>query len=196
MTSNLKRGDWHEYEERMMHCLFDELVNFVEIETAWQAIAWADKEDRKKYNAPWNATGWFRLRTWRCPAAGLDSLNWAASLTMKEDIGVNPSNPNYGKPTPQAEHAIEILTLYHWWKHVRPHRPDPHDASGWTAECDKDRAAVGEDGEWYLDRQRTKEDQLAHDKAFKSLRDIEEEYDNEDDEMLIRLVKARRGIWT
>src|ERR1700733_15231698 len=35
LTSNLKRGQWHEFEERLLHSAFDELVNFVEIDEAW-----------------------------------------------------------------------------------------------------------------------------------------------------------------
>ena len=31
LTSNLKKGEWHELDERILHCLFDELVNFVEV---------------------------------------------------------------------------------------------------------------------------------------------------------------------
>lgn len=48
LTSNLKRGVWHDLDERLLHAVFDELVNFVEIEQAWMQIVCSDDE-RKKY---------------------------------------------------------------------------------------------------------------------------------------------------
>ena len=40
LTSNLKKGDWWELDTRIMHCLFDELVNHVEIELAASNFRW------------------------------------------------------------------------------------------------------------------------------------------------------------
>ena len=64
---DIKPGDWCDVGHRFLPCLFNELQDFVEVELAWWHIAWSDKEDRAKYNAPFYATGWFRWRTWRCP---------------------------------------------------------------------------------------------------------------------------------
>ena len=64
LTSNLKRGQWHELDERILHSLFDELVNFVEVELAASNFRW-DEETRKKYRVPFWGIGWFRTRTYR-----------------------------------------------------------------------------------------------------------------------------------
>lgn len=192
LTSNLKRGQWHEFEERMLHCLFDELVNFVEIEQAWHHVV-CDKDAYKKYATPWYATGWFRLRTWRSPEAGVDYLNWASKLRMDEGWGVDPDDEKFGTPTHQAETAIETLVLYYWWKDIRPQRPDPFDVSGWSELCER-RRAKSEDHWWMEDQN---EEERAESRVSIDISNrLEEEYNKEDEDMMIRLIKIRRGLWT
>lgn len=190
LTSTLKRGKWHEFDTRLLHCLFDELVNYVEVEEAWSHIAW-DKEAREKYNAPLYSWGWFRWRTWRCPEAGLDKLKWAASLTNEEWL--DDDKKHEAELTPQAKAAIELMALYDWWKNVRPNRPDPNEASGWTAICDKRREA----GRGFLDIEPRSEEEKKRTREALDLCDkIEQSYEDEDTEMLIRLIKIRKGMWT
>lgn len=194
LTSNLKKGQYHEFDTRMLHCLFDELVNFVEIEQAWSHIVWND-EAHKLYKAPWYARGWFRTRTWRDPEAGVAYLNWASNLTSKEDYGLQPGDPNYGKPTQQAETATETLVLYYWWKEVRPARPDPYDVSGWSELCDRRRAAKTDDECLWIEDQ-TDEERAETRTSLDICGQLEAEYDKEDEDMMIRLIKIRRGLWT
>lgn len=196
-STTLKKGLWAEFGTRVLHCNFDELVNFVEVETAWHHIAWGDEEEVAKYKAPWYAKGWFRWRTWRSPKAGLDHLYWAASLTYDQNMGCGPGSPHFGKPTGQAENAKETLVLYHWWKNVRPARPDPHDAGGWTAVCEAARLKDPDNAMAMLDHSdETPEERAASDAALKSTHEIEEAYDKEDEDMLVRLVKLSKDLWT
>jgi hypothetical protein len=181
---------------RFLPCLFNELVDFVEIETAWSHIAWGDKEARAKYNPPFYASGWFRWRTWRCPQAGLDHLDWAMTLTMGSDWGVDETDPNHGKPTGQAERAKEIKELYTWWKEVYPNRPDPHDASGWSEYCELKRKEHGDTGLSFFKESNNPETRALGDAALKKTSEIEQAYDAEDTEMMIRLIKVRDGLWT
>lgn len=192
LSTGLKPGQWHEYETRLLHGSFNELVNYVEKELAWWHIAWSD-EDKQKYKAPFWARGWFRWRTWRCKQAGLDNLDWQRSLTYKEPWGVQPDNEKYGKPTPQAIAAQEILDLYKWWTEVRPARPDPYDVSGWSAICDRMR---DRDPDAILPEEKTPEERQDTSKALDMINELEENYEREDEEMLIRLVKVRRSLWT
>jgi hypothetical protein len=190
LTSNLKRGQWHEFNTRLMHCMFDELVNYVEIEEAWCHIVWND-EARKKYKPPFYAWGWFRWRTWRCPEAGLARLQWAASLTDEEWL--EEDQKHLAQPTHQAKTAQEVTILYDWWKNIRPHRPDPHDASGWTAICDRER----KEGRDLLDfEDRSEEEAQEKRQVLDACHKIEQQYEDEDTEMMIRLIKVRRGMWT
>ncbi len=189
---DIKPGRWCDVGNRFLPCLFNELVDFVEVELAWWHLAWEGKEARKQYNMPWWASGWWRVRLWRCPQAGLDNLKWQSELVWKEEECA-PGSKNIGKPTPQAEKAIEILALYKWWTEVYPTRPDPHDASGWSAYC-REKEALN-DGRLFGSKE-TSELRKKGDKSLKLLRKIEQQYEREDEQMMIRLIKIRNGLWT
>lgn len=192
---DIKPGTWCDVGNRFLPCLFNELVEFVEVELAWWHLAWADKEERAKYNMPWWAVGWWRVRAWRCPQAGLDNLKWQSELVWKEDE-CEPGSPNIGKPTPQAERAIEILALYRWWTEVYRNRPDPMDASGWSAYCNACRDESGSSTWLTLAETKNKDLKKQGDKAHKLLRKIEADYEKEDESMMIRLIKIRNSLWT
>ena len=190
---NIKPGDWCDIGNRFLPCLFNELVDFVEVETAWSHIAWANKEDRAKYNPPFWATGWWRWRTWRCPQAGLDNLDWSMSQTNSD--WCEPDHPDYGKPTRQAINAKEIKELYLWWTTVYPARPDPYDASGWTDYCDRLREEADGD-RWIGMKSKNPETEKLGTKSLKLSQKIEAAYEKEDEQMMIRLIKVRNSLWT
>ena len=81
---DIKPGKWQDVGNRFLPCLFNELVDFVEVELAWLHIACSNEDEKKKYKAPFWATGWFRWRTWRCKQAGLDNLDWQSKIVAKE----------------------------------------------------------------------------------------------------------------
>ena len=144
LTSNLERGKWHEFDTRLLHAVFDELVNFVEIEQAWM-LAISSEEEDKKYKTPWYRT-LFHIGVWRCPEAGIAYLEWAAELKHDSDW-TDKKDPNFGEPTFQALAAQETLALYKWWKNERPKRRDPMEASGWSDYCEKRRKAAKANGD-------------------------------------------------
>jgi len=191
-SRDIKPGQWQDVGNRFLPCLFNELVDFVEIETAWSHIAWGEKEDAAKYNPPFYATGWFRWRIWRCPQAGLDNLKWQSELIHNEDYCKD--EPYYMKPTPQAVKAQEILALYTWWTEVYPNRPDAYEASGWTDYCEASRLSNGGKINWSSDKSPELKKQSS--KAHKALQKLEADYEKEDTEMMIRLIKVRHGLWT
>ena len=190
LTSTLKRGEWHEFDERLLYCMFDELVNFVEIEQAWQHILW-DEEARKKYHTPWYAYGWFRWRTWRSPEAGLAYLEWASNL-KKDDNYVSVDDPEYNKPTQQALDAIETQELYDWWKNIRPARPDPYDESGWSKLCDE---RIEKNGDIFFNNETQEEKQKTR-ASIDIIDRLEKQYFEEDTQMMIRLINLRKSLWT
>jgi hypothetical protein len=191
-AKDIKPGQWCDVGNRFLPCLFNELVDFVEIELAWWHIAW-NSEERDKYKAPFWASGWFRWRVWRCPQAGLDNLEWQRNLRWTEDE-VGKDFKGLGELTPQAVKAQEILDLYTWWTTTYRNRPDPYDASGWTASCEAQRLANGGKLSWNTPKDPVLKKQS--DKAHKLLRKIEEDYEKEDEAMMIRLIKVRHGLWT
>ncbi len=99
---------------------------------------------------------------------GLKHLDWEITLTYDEDW---MDEVIRGEPTDQAKSAMEVKELYLWWKDVRPNRPDPYDfIDEDIPNTDKDR--------------------------FKEYTRMEQEYQDQDDAMLIRVIKARHGMWT
>jgi len=187
---DIKPGKWCDVGHRFLPCLFNELVDFVEIELAWSHVVWADKEVQKKYNVPFWGTGWFHWRSWRCPQAGLDSLGWQQNLVFTDDY-ISDKNL-LGKQTPQAIAAKEILDLYTWWTQVYRNRLDPYDESGWTDICKIRQEENGDLFEEITDpilKQRNTD-------AYTKLQEIEALYEKEEEDMLIRLIKIRNALWT
>jgi hypothetical protein len=150
-----------------------------------------DNKARKEFKVPWTRRGFLRLRTWRCPEAGLSYLNWAKDLTNVEFL--DEDKKHEAELTHQALAAREILELYHWWKEVYPKRPDPYDASGWSAYCEMRRAA----GRDFFDMEdKTPEEAEMSRTALDKSQEIESAYNKEDEEMMIRLIKIRQSLWT
>jgi hypothetical protein len=193
-SKDIRPGQWCDVGNRFLPCLFNELVDFVEIETAWSHIAWSDKKETAKYNPPFWASGWFRWRTWRCPQAGLDHLDWAMTLTNSDWCG--PEHPDHGTPTRQALAAKEIKELYTWWKEVYPNRPDAHDASGWSEYCELTRKEHGETGLSFMKESVNPETRALGAAALDKTHEIEQAYEAEDEAMMIRLIKVRQSLWT
>ena len=190
---DIKPGNWCDVGNRFLPCLFNELVDFVEVEKAWMMIV-CDSEARAKYKPPFWATGWFRWRTWRSAEAGLAHLEWECSLVQDENYGLTIDDDDYCKPTYQALRSLEIVELYTWWTKIRPGRVDAYEASGWTAICEKMRGLNG--GRLSFSQPTDTALQKAQDKAHKLLQKIETTYEKEDEEMMIRLIRARDSLWT
>jgi hypothetical protein len=189
---DIKPGNWCDVGNRFLPCLFNELVDFVEIEQAWHHCIWSD-EMKTKYNVPWYRKGWLRLRTWRCPEAGMEYLRWAETLTNEEFL--EEGEKHKAEPTYQAKAAKEIIELYTWWTTTYRNRPDPYEASGWSAHCDAMR--VKYPGSFFSSlNSKDPEDRKASDKAHKLLQKIEAAYAKEDEAMMIRLIKIRESLWT
>ena len=190
---DIKPGQWQDVGNRFLPCLFNELVDFVEIEQAWNYCMWND-EEQKKYNVPWWRSGWLRWRSWRCPEAGMEYLTWASGLVVDKDMGAEPGEKGYGEPTYQAKAAKEIIELYTWWTTTYRNRPDPMEASGWTAYCEASRIANG--GRLNFSGDKTPELKKMSDKSHKLLRKMEADYEKEEEQMMIRLIKIRQSLWT
>ena len=131
--------------------------------------AWMQAIFAEDYKKPWYPFKRFRNKEW-----GLKYLEWEMTLTGEDQ---NPS---------QANAAEEITNLYNWWTIQRPTRMDPYDLMD-----DKlfppDRNFID-----MLSSERTV-DQM---QVCQQIDDLEKQYDDEDTEMLIRLIKLRGSLWT
>ena len=189
---DIRPGNWCDVGNRFLPCLFKELVDFVEIEQAWHHCMWSD-DAKTKFDVPWYRSGWLRWRTWRSPEAGMEYLKWASTLTNAEFL--DEDEKHLAEPTYQATAAKEIIELYTWWTTVYRNRPDPYEASGWTAYCEESRAANGGKLNWSGHKDNS-ELRAKSDAAHKALREMEEAYEKEEEEMMIRLIKIRQSLWT
>lgn len=98
LKSDLKKGEWYDLDTRILHCLFYELVEFVEVE-----LSHLSKWDRNKK---------YKFKNGRCVEAAYDYFSWANNLTEE-----------YSER--QREDSIKIKNLYEWWTKERPNRIDP-----------------------------------------------------------------------
>jgi hypothetical protein len=192
LRTGLKPGQWHEFQHRVLHGCFEELIDFVEQEKASHHMAWSNTENRDKYKYPWWARVWvFKWGRWRSPESGVAHLQWEITLDEPDESGQPGSSA-------QAETARETLALYQWWKFVRPQREDAWTATGFRKFWDDMDTKYG-DGNWLgLSGKKvltTYEDRKYH-KLSKAADALEEARHDEDEEMLIRLVKIRRNLWT
>lgn len=197
IKTRLKPGQYYEIDTRILHGLFEMFVDFIEVEKAWMHVVW-NEDARAQHNLPWykRVPYWLRWKEWRCPEAGLDHLRWEMSLVndyewLPEEE--RASREGFGVPTPQATCAKEQYELYNWWKNIRPTRPDAMDISGWTKYCDDMDQKYGPG--LFHDNTTEEEQQQSRDALDASDR-IEATYETEDEKMLIRLIKIRRGLWT
>jgi hypothetical protein len=209
INTRLSKGSWHETEEKMLHGMFELLVDFVEIEKA-SLNMWCDNSKKPWYvkYLPYFIHKFIPIRSQQL---GVDYLLWETKLLkddnwfgytwLEEKEGKDvvdekrKNNPEYMKPTHQAEAALEILDLYVWWKFIRPMRKDPMDESGYT-EYYNSKYKNGKNS--IIDMIEDNDEKI--DEEWKKCQDkmieIEESYIKEDDEMLERLIKIRRYLWT
>ncbi len=193
IKTGLKKGEWHETDEKILHGVFEELVNFVEHQKG--SHSWSS-DDRKF--VPWYEKHWFtrNLTDWGSQHYGINHLLWETALTYDESMGVYPGEADglYGKPTRQAESAMEQLDLYCWWKFIRPMRGDPHDLGGWSNYCDMMRDRYGD--EYFFGSDGTEEEKTICKVSLDATHAIEQQYEQEDTNNLKRLVDIRRSLWT
>lgn len=189
LRTDLEPGKWHGFETSILHGMFTELVDFVEVEAAWHNVVW-DSEARAKFSPPWWRK-WYRL--WRSPESGVAYFNWAAKLVKNEEWGLSPGDPGYNEPTDQAVAALKTLELYHWWTVIRPARPEPYEASGWSKYCAEHR---GKDTLWDITEEKSPEKEANVKTMLDTVRTLEKQYEDEDTEKMIELIKLRHYLWT
>ena len=189
---DIQPGNWSDVGSRFLPCMFNELVDFVEIEQAWHHCIWSD-DMKTKYDVPWYRKGWLRWRTWRSAEAGMEYLRWAETLTNEEFL--DEGEKHLAEPTYQAKAAKEIIELYTWWTVTYRNRPDPMDASGWSDYCEQMR--VKYPGSFFSSlNSKDEADREASTQAHNRLSEIEKAYADEDEAMMIRLIKIRESLWT
>ena len=97
---------------------------------------------------------------------------------------------NWEHDEPTRHVWSEITQLYKWWKEERPNRRDPLEEVAYPPE---EEFAISEDGKMvFPDREKYPEYYAALNRSHK----LEEEWHEEDQRNLHRLVEVRPHLWT
>jgi hypothetical protein len=113
-------------------------------------------------------TPWYLI--YRSREQGLQYLNWEITLT--------------GEDGRQSYTAQEQLALYNWWTEIRPNRLDPYESTGYNSHCDTRDWQLWDDVDDVLQP------------MLRQIREIQNDYNVEDTDMMIRLVRVRASLWT
>lgn len=177
LDTKLKRGEWYEFETRLLHGMFEALVDFV--------------EDEKAAMHRWSGDLNFKLPN---AEMGIKYLEW--EMTLAEE---KPDDPDYYAMPEQAAKAKETLVIYKWWKYTRPLRKEPGEEVGLYLWYDEMRVKYGDkDSDMWgiLGRKYSEEDEAEHRRLLDESNKVEGDQYDEDSEMMIRLVKLRHSLWT
>lgn len=177
IQTGLRPGEWHEVDTQLLHGCFSTLVDFVECQKANMQV-WSKKDVDQPL---WRRFSLLRWGQYRSKEDGIAYLKWEMSLI---DNGI---------PSHQSIAATEIYNLYKWWTEDRPKRVDAYELAGWNRfeeQHPTDRT------KFRLTSNRTPEERAELGDIFKRAGIIEEQYRQEDDEMLIRLIRIRKSLWT
>lgn len=165
---SLTPGYWDK-DEILLHAVMQLVVDFVEIECAFMELDAPFTFKQKLYlkYLPWflRSDNLIRNRD-----AGLRHLNHLADFYNDKLAGSTIA-------------PLVIRDVYLWWKDIRPLRPTPEDASGWSAFYQERDPAVSKD--------------LAKaERILKKLTKIENQYQAEDTKMLKKIIESRDFMWT
>lgn len=122
LKTGLKPGKYYELDTRILHGLFNELVDYVEIELA--SIA------------KWNTYKTYTFKNGRCVEAVLDYFKDAEDTVEKtrRKIAEQPKTSTFYSSLMDTlsfeeshlEQTNQIKELYEWWTKIRPLRDDPY----------------------------------------------------------------------
>lgn len=171
---------YHEIDERMLHANFELLVDYVEIECANMATVFNDEAREKHWGWRDKIPSVLRIKERRSRELGMKHLEWETTLS-RPSLNKDERNPG------QAARAVQAIILYTWWKDVYPNRqeiesPDrgEHGLSILSAQWKKDNPEMA-----------AKIKQWTKDSFQQEL-----DWDQEEEKMLIALMRIRKGLWT
>jgi len=171
---------YHEIDERMLHANFELLVDYVEIECANMATVFDNEKRKEAYGWRRKIPSFLRIKERRSRELGMKHLEWETTLS-------SPDLPEYERNPGQAARAVQAIILYIWWKDVYPNRQD------------LEAPDSGEFGLRILSNKWKQENPEMSAKITQwSKESFEQElaWDNEEEAMLIALMKIRKGLWT
>lgn len=173
------KPSYYDKDTLMLYSMMQLLVDFVEIEMAAYKIEYMRGIKPFLYkNLPWflRNSEWIRSREF-----GVKRLQEEGSFA---DELSNDFEKSILKQ--QAESAKTILKLYLWWKDIYPNRKSPEELSG-VSDLFRNCKNNFDFPENFMEKRSD-----CFDKCFK----IEEDQLQEENDMLIELIKVRKYLWT
>lgn len=193
LRTGLAPGKWYDFGTRLLHGSFTELVDFVEVEKAWHmvAVSFSSNDTRNKYGFKWyHNYNWLRWRRYRCAAAGIDHLKWEMTLDDEKLSAAEQSMT-------QAQAARETMLLYTWWTKTRANRKDEWDETGLRAFWETMDEKYGSNWLGLSGKSKLSSfEQTEYRRLSDAASQLEKDRLEEDDQMLVRLVKVRSYMWT
>lgn len=174
VSTGLEPG-YYELDHRLLHVNFNSLKDFVEVQQARREY-WSD--DVKKTWCEEHMPFYEMVYPFRRPELGIKHLEWASTLD-------DPSLPPFEQSPAQAKHARETLKLYKWWVEERPTRV-PVEICHPSADL----------FDIFNPSFRLTKEYKVYRKGIERSHKQRDKWDKEDDAMLVRLMKIRRGLWT
>lgn len=180
LHTGLEAG-YYDKDTLMLNANFNLLKDFVEIEKGWMEHICHDAE--LDIHPVLQYIPYYTRATFRSRELGEKYLEWEMTLNDPErGADINEE---------QARVAKEISELYRWWIDARPNR----------VELEFEYSDADEDeGIFHRLSEKYKEEHPAETKAFAEYCEAstaqEEAWAKEDEEMLIRLIKVRKHLWT
>jgi len=178
IDTGLKPG-YYDTDTRMFHGLFNLMKEFCEQEQPAHDWMWKSDENKGKFKSGFDAA--------------IESFKWQKELVYTEnEIWGDENKHLIGQPTKQAENAKELEQIYLWWVKTLPNRLDPYDAfpDEYFENLVKDKNTMK------VFYERPKEEQIKYDEIREKRDALEQQYADEDEEMLLRLIKIRKCLWT
>lgn len=172
------RPGWHDFDQRLLFTSFSLLVDYIEIECASYHESTSTDQIPSKW---WEKLPLYHSFFYRKPEFGVQRLEWESTLD-------DPTLPQFQQSPSQAVAAREALLLYRWWKEERPNRKATLDCSYDNQGCTLGPLDPSFD--------QNAPDYVAYSIAYNELSDNVEKWKDEDSDMIIRLAKIRRHLWT
>lgn len=175
IKTDLKPG-WHNFDEKILHVNFQLLVDYVELYCAW--------------NEGWKPSLWKLItkgaNAWRCREMGLKHLSpHAVPKSISDD------NPHAKQISKINQVHKDLVDLYIWWKDVRPNRRNPYESVSWK------NFHANHEGEniWDWMESDNKEAVYKLKQASEEAWILEDSYEKEDQEQLMKLISLRKYLW-
>ena len=178
-------SSWHDKDSLILHGMFNLLKDFVEQEIPVMS-------SNKDVNYKWYVPDFVTSKNYISRIIGEEHLHWGISLG-------DSNSPNYEQgheeahaklgTTSQSQASREILELYLWWVDERPMRESVE-----YPDIPRDRGTL------YIMSKSFKTDDPELYADWKSVgaqnRELTEKWDEEDTNMLHRLIDIRQALWT